>query len=110
MRMRSLDDNILHQLARLICGDHDGYYRRAFELEKFFKNAGWTNPPEYDGETRFTWVLEQLRERRDRNEDIQNVILRLCDPREYLGEPPQTPAEVTQALNGFLVHEGYKVE
>ena len=107
--MYPLDDNTLQQLARLICGD-DAYYRRTFELERFLKNAGWVNAPECDGESRFIWILGQLRERRDVSDDIEKVILRLCDPREYLGEPPETAAEITRALNTFLVHEGYKVE
>ncbi|MFG2006832.1 hypothetical protein ACGFNU_47570 [Spirillospora sp. NPDC048911] len=108
--MQRLDDNTLHQIAQLICGNDTDYYRRGHDIEKFFADAGWNAPPQWDGETRFTWTLNQLRERSSDSEAIESVIRRLCDPREYLGEPHTTAAGITQALNAVLVHEGYKVE
>ena len=47
--------------------------------------------------------------RRDVPSDIEAVILRLADPREYLSEPGAV-TEAARRLNAFLVHEGYQVQ
>jgi hypothetical protein len=108
--MERLDDNTLRQLGRIICGDDTPYSRRSYELPKFLKDAGWAEVPDYDDGPRLEWVTQRLRERRDQVDDIERVILRLCDQREYMGEPPGTAAKITKLINEFLVHEGYKVE
>lgn len=108
--MERLDDNTLRQLGRIICGDDTPYSRPTYELTKFLRDAGWTGVPEYEGGARRDWITERLRERRDHPDDIERVILRLCDQREYMGEPPSTAAEIARLINEFLVHEGYKVE
>ncbi|MGP3958013.1 DUF4145 domain-containing protein [Nonomuraea sp. 3N208] len=108
--MERLDDNTIRQIGRLICGDDTAYRRQGYELAKFLRDAGWMDVPEYGGEPRREWIIERLRERRDQPEAMERAILRLSDPREYLGEPPSTVAEITMAVNALLVHEGYKVE
>ncbi|WP_329521872.1 hypothetical protein [Spirillospora sp. NBC_01491] len=108
--MRRLDDKTLQEIARLICGDDGPHYRQGRELARFLDDAGWKGPFDYDGERRLDWITQHLREHRDQPDDIEKVLIRLCDGREYLGEPAVTVTEVTQQLNQILVHEGYKVE
>ncbi|SEP05853.1 hypothetical protein [Actinacidiphila rubida] len=104
-----LDGNTLKELARVICGDDHLYYRRGFEIAQFLHNAGWVNVPEYDGEYRNEWTLQQLTERRECPADLEKVLIRLADAREYLEEPGILPT-VVNAVNAFLVHEGFRLE
>ncbi|MFD7119616.1 hypothetical protein ACFWAA_21640 [Streptomyces sp. NPDC059922] len=104
-----LDGNTLKELARVICGDDDLYYRRGFEITRFLENAGWRNVPEYDGEYRGEWALQLLTERRENRTELEKVLLRLADAREYLEEPAVLPI-VVNAVNAFLVHEGFRLE
>lgn len=104
-----LDGNTLEELARVICGDEHLYYRKGFEIARFLEHAGWQRVPEYDGEYRKEWTLARLSERREDPTDLEKVLLRLADPREYFDEPEQLPA-VVSAVNAFLVHEGARLE
>ncbi|MFF4393775.1 hypothetical protein ACFY0G_44805 [Streptomyces sp. NPDC001552] len=104
-----LDANTLEELARVICGDDHLYYRKGFQIERFLERAGWQRVPEYNGEYRMEWTLARLIERREEPTDLERVLLRLADPREYLDEPEQLPA-VVSAINSFLVYEGARLE
>lgn len=104
-----LDGNTLKELARVICGDDHLFYRRGFEIAQFLENAGWRNVPEYDGEYRGEWALQLLTERRESPTELEKVLLRLADAREYLEEPGVLPT-VVDAVNTFLVHEGFRLE
>jgi hypothetical protein len=104
-----LDSNTLKELARVICGDDYPYYRRGFEITQFLENSGWHNVPEYDGEYRGEWTLQLLMDRRENPAELEKVLLRLADAREYLGEPEVLPT-VVNAVNSFLVHEGFRLE
>ncbi|WP_043267474.1 hypothetical protein [Streptomyces sp. CT34] len=104
-----LDGNTLKELARVICGDDHLYYRRGFEIAQFLENAGWRNVPEYDGEYRGEWTLQLLTARRDSPTELEKVLVRLADAREYLEEPDVLPT-VVNAVNTFLVHEGFRLE
>lgn len=103
----ALDDNVLEEIAGLICGD-DGapWYRRGFEIEKFFRAAGW-DVDECEG-GRKNWTLEQLQDRSDDPDALRAVLLRLADPREYIGAR-EAHSEVVHALNELLALEGYQV-
>ncbi|MFB7465217.1 hypothetical protein ACFCZ1_17295 [Streptomyces sp. NPDC056224] len=104
-----LDANTLEELARVICGDDHLYYRKGFEIARFLEHAGWQRVPEYNGEYRMEWTLARLSERREEPTELERVLLRLADPREYLDEPDQLPA-VVSAVNAFLVYEGARLE
>lgn len=104
-----LDGNTLKELARVICGDDHLYYRRGFEIAQFLENAGWHNVPEYEGEYRGEWALQLLMERRESPTELEKVLLRLADAREYLEEPDVLPT-VVNTVNAFLVHEGFRLE
>ncbi|MEV0276489.1 hypothetical protein AB0I22_08920 [Streptomyces sp. NPDC050610] len=104
-----LDGNTLKELARVICGDEHLYYRRGFEIAEFLESAGWLDVPEYEGEYRSEWALQQLIARRETPTDLEKVLIRLADAREYL-EEPDLLATVINAVNTFLVHEGFRLE
>lgn len=104
-----LDANTLDELARVICGDDHLYYRKGFEISRFLEHAGWLRVPEYDGEYRKEWTLAQLNARREDPTELEKVLLRLADPREYLDEPAQLASVIT-AVNAFLVHESVRLE
>ncbi|BAJ26867.1 MULTISPECIES: hypothetical protein [Kitasatospora] len=104
-----LDENTVAELARVVTGDDDLYYRKGYEIEGFLRRAGWQDVPAYDGQYRREWALELLMERRDRPAEIEKVLLRLADAREYLDEP-ELLADVLAAVNSFLVHEGLRLE
>ncbi|MBE8477387.1 hypothetical protein [Streptomyces justiciae] len=104
-----LDTNTLKELARVICGDDHLFYRRAFEIAHFLQNAGWRDVPDIDGESRAEWTLDRLLERRTQPSELEKVLLRLADAREYYDEPDQLP-KVLAAVNTFLVHEGLRLE
>jgi hypothetical protein len=107
--VRQLDDNTLEEIARLVCGDEGPVYRQGWELPGFLRRAGWRDVPDHDQTIRRQWVLDRLRERRDSPTEVESVILRLADPREYLSEP-KAVTEAARSLNAFLVHEGYQVQ
>jgi hypothetical protein len=103
-----LDDNILENIASLICGDDTTeYYRQGYQIVRFFKAAGWTEVGDLDG-YRKSWTLEKLQERRQNSEAIRAVLVRLADPREYLDED-ETRVVVVEELNRLLAFEGYQV-
>ncbi|MGH8883685.1 MAG: DUF4145 domain-containing protein [Egibacteraceae bacterium] len=105
----TLDGNTLDRIARLICGDDTSpRYRKGYELPKFFRGAGWDNVPGHDG-YRKDWTLEQLLERKDEQDALRQVLLRLADPREYLDDGDDVRADVVQELNQLLAVEGYQV-
>lgn len=104
-----LDGNTLKELARVICGNDHLYYRRGFEIAQFLENAGWRNVPEYDGEYRNEWALQQLMERRGNPTELEKVLVRLADAREYLEEPDLLPSVIDE-VNTFLIHEGFRLE
>lgn len=103
----TLDDNVLDQLAELICGgDGSPHYRRSREIEKFFRAAGW-EVDECEGGRR-NWTLDQLRERRDDPDALRAMLLRLADQREYIADE-EAGEEVVRSLNQLLAVEGYQV-
>ncbi|USX53244.1 hypothetical protein [Lentzea sp. HUAS12] len=103
-----LDGNTLEHLADLICGDDVSPSRRAgWQLPKFLRAAGWTRVPDFDGYRR-DWILDQLDQRKKDLVAITQVLLRLADPREYLGDDDVRGAVVID-LNRLLAVEGYQV-
>ncbi|MFE4599318.1 hypothetical protein ACFRKE_00490 [Kitasatospora indigofera] len=105
----ALDENTLEELARVVAGDDDLYYRRGFEIAGFLRRAGWQEVPDYDGQYRREWATELLMGRRNQSGELEKVLIRLADPREYL-EEPDLLADVVAAVNTFLIHEGYRLE
>jgi hypothetical protein len=105
--MKLLDGQTLESLAELICGDNAEWYRRGSDLPRFFHNSELTCP-NHDGTTRKWWTLERLKEYNKNPLDIQKVILRLSDPREYRGQA-NTVNEVINKLNDILAVEGFKI-
>jgi hypothetical protein len=105
----ALDDVILDRLADLICGDDGaaGTYRAGYEIVRFLRSAGWQRVRDVEG-SRHGWTVEMLRARRHDPDALRGVVLRLADPREYLGEDEMRVA-VVKELNELLAIEGYQV-
>jgi hypothetical protein len=103
-----LDTEILDPLADFICGDaKDRFpiYRSSFYLTRFFQNINIDVT--HDGSTRKVWVLEVLKQLQP--SDIEKVILRLVDPREYKGVNDNFKQAV-QSMNEILIMENLAVE
>ncbi len=100
---KRLDSATLDTLADFICGDEvDKYpqYRSSSYLTRFFQNIGINIT--HDGTTRKWWVLESLKQ--FSLDQIENVILRLVDIREYKADMNKL-AIATKAMNSILFME-----
>jgi hypothetical protein len=102
-----LDAATLDLIADVICGDDrekQPVYRSSQYLTKFFQDAGINAV--HDGSTRKRWVvsiLEQLNPA-----DLEKVILRLGDLREYKADVDLLKMAMMQ-LNKGLILDGFKV-
>jgi hypothetical protein len=82
--MFPLDPKTVHRLAELIVSDGDGIYeRKSWQLPELLANAGWSDPPEFDGWSRVAWLKEQIIARQDDRVAIERLLCRVCDPLEY---------------------------
>lgn len=102
-----LATDILDALAEFICGDDKDrfpVYRSSSNLTRFFQNIDIDAT--HDGSTRKPWVLGVLKQLHP--SDIEKVILRLVDPREYQGVGDSFKKAV-QSMNEILVMESLAV-
>lgn len=86
-----------------------GIYRSGPKLEQFFLDCGLDL--RIGSSSRVpatTTLLRQAAAQSDGNERIKRVILRVCDPREYLAEPEKAAA-VREHLNQALEPDGLAV-
>lgn len=100
----SLDPKTLTRVAKLICDIDGPCERRGYELEQLLRDAGWSNPPEYDGSSRVRWLTEALADRAKDHGDITRLLCRVCDPLEYDGGMQVAEAFRTE-LNRILEPE-----
>ncbi len=101
------DPATLEALAEFICGDDSERfpsYRSSSYLTRFFQ--GIKIDATHDGSTRKWWVLTVLQELEPA--DVERVILRLADPREYRGEQKSLRLAI-QTMNGILAMESLAV-
>ena len=101
-----MDKQTLESIAEMICGEPGPVYRTGTGLTRFFQRVGFSNFI-HDGSTRKWWTLSVLESLTERN--LQAVILRLANPREYKGEKDTVQSAVFQ-LNNMLSIEGIKIE
>lgn len=102
-----LDSAVLESITDIICGDDTERfpkYRSSMWLTKFYQDAGIN--AKHDGSTRKWWVLGILEQLRP--SDVEKVILRLADLREYKGSLDSLKLAV-KAINEALRMDGYKV-
>jgi hypothetical protein len=106
--MFPLDSKTVDRVAKIVV-DHGGAYERSGrELAALLRDAGWADPPDYDGSPRVAWVVEALTERREVRSDVERLLCRVCDPIEYSDGMPS--AELArQEINRVLEHEGLEV-
>jgi hypothetical protein len=100
----SLDPKTLTRVAKLICDIDGPCERRGYELEQLLRDAGWSDPPEYDGSSRVHWLTEALADRAKDHGDIARLLCRVCDPLEYDGGMQVAEAFRTE-LNRILEPE-----
>jgi hypothetical protein len=102
--MFPLDQKTVERLAKVIV-DPDGLYeRKGWQLEELLNNAGWIDPPEYDGSARIPWLIDQMVMRRDDRVTIERLLCRVCDPVEY-DEGISAAQEFCQIINEKLTPE-----
>jgi hypothetical protein len=104
---RPLDRATLEALADFICGDDtDRFpkYRSSTYLTQFFKGVGI--PAVHDGSTRKWWVLNVVEQLSPA--DLEKIILRLVDLREYGGSQDQLGL-ATRSMRGILAMENLSV-
>lgn len=102
-----LDSATLDSLADFVCGDErEKYpeYRSSSYLTRFFQNININVT--HDGSTRKWWVLELLKQLA--LEDLENVILRLVDIREYKADKVKLEM-AAKAMNDILFMENMSV-
>src|SRR5216684_7000563 len=102
-----LDTDILVSLADFICGDEKSrfpIYRSSFYLTSFFQNLNIDVT--HDGSTRKVWVLTVLKQLQP--SDIEKVILRLVDIREYKGVGDSFKLAV-KSMNEILIMDGLAI-
>ncbi|MCX7732735.1 MAG: hypothetical protein N2248_06195 [candidate division WOR-3 bacterium] len=109
--MKKLDPSTLEALAELICGDNKPWYRKGWQLPIFFRNAGLncTVNEDDDNYSRKQFALKKLQEYNKNPAEIEKVIKRIADPKEYRGDQ-ETVNNIITELNKILFWEGLKVE
>ena len=101
------DPGTLEALAEFICGDDETrfpVYRSSSYLTRFFR--GIVINATHDGSTRKWWVLGVLEQLEPA--DVERVILRLVDLREYRGDEKKLGLAV-RSMNGILAMENLAV-
>jgi hypothetical protein len=101
------DPATLDALADFICGDDDKrfpVYRTSTYLTRFFQGIGINAT--HDGSTRKWWVLSVLEQLEP--SDIEKVILRLVDLREYGGNKEKLGLAL-RSISGILAMENLSV-
>ncbi|ASU79333.1 hypothetical protein CDG81_14715 [Actinopolyspora erythraea] len=99
-----LDDRTAERIAEVIVDIGGPYERKTYQLEKLLRHAGWPDPPEYDGSPRIEWLAEQLIDRKKNRSDIERLLCRVCDPREY-EDGESSAEEFRAAINTRLAAE-----
>ncbi|SFT98140.1 hypothetical protein SAMN04487904_1197 [Actinopolyspora lacussalsi subsp. righensis] len=99
-----LDDRTAERIAEVIVDIGGPYERKTYQLEKLLRHAGWTDPPEYDGSPRIEWLAEQLIDRKENRSDIERLLCRVCDRREY-EDGESSAEEFREAINTRLAAE-----
>ncbi|HEX3959443.1 MAG TPA: hypothetical protein VHZ03_22895 [Trebonia sp.] len=94
----------IERTARIIC-DIDGPFERSGrELEALLRDAGWADPPSYDGSARIPWLLEAMRERMNDPAAIERLFCQVCNPVEY-DDGMASAGVMLQTLNEALALE-----
>jgi hypothetical protein len=100
----------LTRVAKVICDIDGPSERHVYELEQLLRDAGWSNPPEYEGPSRVRWLTEVLADRAKDHGDIARLLCRVCDPLEYYGGMPIAEAfraELNQILEAERLAVSY---
>lgn len=102
-----LDPITLDSIADFICGNdvkRFPIYRSSSYLTRFFQNAGIS--ASHDGSTRKWWTLEILKQLQP--SDVEKVVLRLVDLREYKGNQDLLKIAV-RSMNDILLMDNLSI-
>lgn len=106
--MFPLDPKTVERLARIVVDQGGPYERTGREVEALLRNAGWIDPPDYDGSSKVGWLVDALIEREQARTDVERFLCRLCDPIEYL-DGMASADDVRGAVNQVLEPERLEV-
>lgn len=106
--MHPLDVRTRQRIVRILCDIDGPFERRGWQLEEFFRSAGWRDVPSYDGSARVRWATDVLDERADDLAATAQVLGRLCDPLEY-EDGAEAAGVVRAAVNTVVEPEGLVV-
>ncbi len=103
---KKLDPAVIDVISEVIYGDTEEtpIYRSSWYITKLFTDAGLNKV--HDGTTRRKWVMETLSSLQP--SELEKVILRLADPREYKADLEKLKMAVRR-LNQGLQMDGFKV-
>lgn len=106
--MFPLDPRTVERLARIVVDQGGPYERTGREVEALLRNAGWIDPPDYDGSSKVSWLVDALTERENARTDIERFLCRLCDPIEYV-DGKTGADDVCRSINEVLEPERLEV-
>lgn len=107
--MKKFDSSTLECIAEFICGDDARFpvYRSSSYLTRFFQSVNVDE--KHDGSTRKWWVLGVLEKLNNTSAaDLEKVVLRLVDPKEYRGNKEDLKKAV-HAMKDILLIEGLAI-
>jgi hypothetical protein len=98
----------IERAAQIICDPGGPFERSGRELENLLRDAGWMDPPEYDGSARIPWLIDAILERANDQAAIERLFCQVCDPVEY-DDGMASAGAVLQALNQALALEHHMI-
>ncbi|QSR87654.1 hypothetical protein EM20IM_04875 [Candidatus Methylacidiphilum infernorum] len=116
-KMKKWDKGTLYSLAGIICSTEspgpplEGKIKRLFSSARLHcpKYLPSHNCNNWDRYALQEWTYEMLLILAQFPENIEEIIKRLADPREYAGDPKKVEEVVTK-LNKILAVEGYEIK
>jgi hypothetical protein len=105
--MLELDPKTIDRVARIICDIDGPFERRGWQLEALLRNAGWDDPPAYDGTARVVWLTEAMKDAD--HASVERLVCRVCHPVEYDEDGIESAEVVRQAINQALALQGLTI-
>ncbi|MEU6788826.1 hypothetical protein ABZ912_57410 [Nonomuraea angiospora] len=102
-----LDPKTIERVTRIICDIDGPFERRGWQLEALLRDAGWNDPPVYDGSSRVLWLTEAINSADQAS--VERLICRVCHPLEYDEDGIESAELVRQEINQVLALQGLTV-
>ncbi|MEU7913959.1 hypothetical protein [Microbispora bryophytorum] len=107
MTMLELDPKTIDRVAQIICDIDGPFERRGWQLEALLRNAGWDDPPTYDGTARIVWLTGAMKTAD--HASVERLVCRVCHPVEYDEDGIESAEAVRQAINQALALQGLTI-